>query len=284
MSSNSVQQTLAEKEHVVIPSQNNEKLQYKLFYHGGAFAGRGEPIRMMLWIVCGGDQELWEDTCKVNNVYGPEAVRDCVKENHSTYPVLFPPVLLDLTTGSNDRNPLNKNNDLLDDSSGKIITVNQMSCILQYLGEKHGLAGETLEERCHALQIALTWNDLLENAMAAYHPLDPNASYISQKQAAMPYITKFMETRLPKYLMHLEECLKKNREGMGYIVGNKLSFADICILNMMRGYRGSALEHYKANHNIPLLKGLEVRLREEESIKTYLASDKTVDEFQDSFC
>jgi len=262
MSSSSLQQVVEIEENIV--SENNEKVQYKLFYHGAAFAGRGEPIRMMLWIVCGGNPGLWEDTCRLNNIYGAEAVGQSLKENDSTYPALFPPVLLDL-------------------NGSKIITVNQMSCILQYLGEKHGLAGETVEERCHALQIALTWNDLLENAMAAYHPLDPNASYVSQKEAAMPHITKFLETRLPKYLMHLEECLKENREG-NYIVGNRLSFADICILNMMRGYRGSALQHYEANDKIPLLKGLEARLREEEGIKAYLVSDKTVDEFHDSFC
>merc|ERR1712228_43762 len=114
---------------------------YKLFYHAGAFAGRGEPIRMMLDLC---DGVTWEDTGKVKNVYG-SAVKDCVIEElksmdaSASYPILYPPFLIDCASG---------------------VTVNQMSCILQYLGEKHGLAGTNLEERTHALQIALTWNDL----------------------------------------------------------------------------------------------------------------------------
>jgi len=239
-------------------SAGEASLQYKLFYHDGKFAGRGEPIRMML-DVCG---VSWEDTARVKHLFGP-GIRDYVRDTENgSYPVLHPPSLIDCAENT---------------------TVNQMSCILQYLGEKHGLAGGNLIEKAHALQIALAWNDLLAKAAVAYHPIEISATYQSQKEAAIPYVAKFMETQVPTYLMYFEECLEKNDEGRGYMVGANLSFADICILNMMRGYKGSAPEHYDANQSIPLLKQLEARLREEPKIKAFLVSDRTVDHFYDSF-
>ena len=67
------------------------------------------------------------------------------------------------------------------------------------------------------------------------------------------------------------------------MVGTRLSFADVSMLNLMRGYQGSAPLHYQHNQDIPLLRALEDRLRKEPRIKEFLQSDRSVDIWPDSF-
>jgi len=61
-----------------------DKVEYKLYYWTG-FAGRGEPVRMMLDI-CG---VTWEDTCKKTGVEG-KPLDDCAN------PFLFAPHLVEM--------------------------------------------------------------------------------------------------------------------------------------------------------------------------------------------
>jgi len=68
------------------------------------------------------------------------------------------------------------------------------------------------------------------------------------------------------------------------MVSKKMTFADVAIFCLLRGYNGSQPDHYHFNETIPLLKALEARLREEPKIKAFLESDRTVEKFQDSFC
>ena len=56
---------------------------------------------------------------------------------------------------------------------------------------------------------------------------------------------------------YFEDCLRANNGGQGWMIGSKLSFADITMLACMRGYKGSLSDHYDANESIPLLKALE---------------------------
>ena len=207
----------------------------------------------------------WEDVCR-GKAEGPQVIQQLRDSGRvKGQPLLFPPTLLDLT---------------LDTPT----SITQLPCIMQYLAEKHNLAGSSLLEKTRALMITTTWNDLLENAMTAFHPIDLHASYTSQKEEAQPYIKKFLESRLPKFLQFFEDSLRLNGGGAGYMVGSDLSFADVAMLNMMRGYRGSAMEHFQSNEDIPLLKALEERLLDEPKIKEFLHSDKTVNIFTDSFC
>ena len=92
-----------------------------------------------------------------------------------------------------------------------------------------------------------------------------------------------MEIRLPKFMAFIEEFLAANEGGKGYLVGKKLSFADVAMVNLIRGYKGSQLEHYEKNSNIPLLKEYEKRLFNEPRIKDFMESDRTVNHFYDSF-
>ena len=133
------------------------------------------------------------------------------------------------------------------------------------------------------MQITLAFADLIEGAIGAWHPINVHQSYLSQKEEAVPTIAKFLEERVPKFMGHFEDCLKSNNDGQGYMVGSRISFADVAILCSMRGYRGSSPEHFEANDKIPLLKALEQRLKEEVKIKEFDSSDKTNNVWVDSF-
>ena len=73
----------------------NMPLSYKLHYHYGLFAGRGEPIRMLLHLT-GCD---WEDTCQDSQAVGPEVIHQLREGGEvGDQALLFPPTLVDLTT------------------------------------------------------------------------------------------------------------------------------------------------------------------------------------------
>ena len=63
---------------------------YILFYHGAKFAGRGEPVRMMLDL-CG---VKWDDPCQRTGLMGPDIKTEVLKLDIKN-PINFPPFLLD---------------------------------------------------------------------------------------------------------------------------------------------------------------------------------------------
>jgi len=93
-----------------------------------------------------------------------------------------------------------------------------------------------------------------------------------------------MEEGLPIYMKDFEDCLHDHYGGKYYMVSKKMTFADIAILCLLRGYKGSQPDHYHFNESIPLLKALEKRLNEDERIMAFLESERTVGGCKDSFC
>ena len=80
-------------------------------------------------------------------------------------------------------------------------TLNQTHAILEYLGKKYDAYPKGgLEEEAHAMQINLTVCDLMQEGHDSFHPIEKAGSYDSQKEAAVPYIKKFKEVRLLKYV------------------------------------------------------------------------------------
>ena len=54
-----------------------------------------------------------------------------------------------------------------------------------------------------------------------------------------------------------------------------MTYADVVVFNLIRGYRSSEKDHYTANESIPLLKAHAAKMEEEPKIKDYLASSRT---------
>ena len=50
-------------------------------------------------------------------------------------------------------------------------------------------------------QICLTATDYLEEGQNSFHPIERSASHESQKEESKPYVARFAEKRLPKYVI-----------------------------------------------------------------------------------
>mmetsp|Transcript_28236 Transcript_28236/g.78987 ORF Transcript_28236/g.78987 Transcript_28236/m.78987 type:complete len:258 (-) Transcript_28236:330-1103(-) len=231
----------------------------ELLYWYGNFAGRGEWVRLVLH-VCGFE---WRDVCREEKSSRPclELMRtyagkesEAYVENDKRNPVMFPPILRD----------------------GDLV-LNQTLAILVYLARKRGdlLPHDPVEEaRC--LQLMHAVMDVLAASEHAYHPAVHNASYLSQKEEAQPHIDKFVKERLPLYLRHFEEVLAFNHRRHAesvFAIGTSLTLADLCLYQLVRGYRSSLPDHYHENASSPKLRAHTAMMDEHPKIKEFLASD-----------
>jgi len=96
----------------------------------------------------------------------------------------------------------------------------QSNAILRYLARKHDLYGSTDEERGHIDMI----NDQQEDIRSSYVRLI-YGDYDTGKEA---YIQN-----LPKLLAPLEKVLTENYGGTGFLVGDKISFADYTVFDLL---------------------------------------------------
>ena len=90
----------------------------------------------------------------------------------------------------------------------------------------------------------------------------------------LPTIAAFMETRLPRFLAVLEKAYAANTTGSGWVVGAKMTFADVVLFNFIRGYRSSQPKHYADNAAIPLMKAHTAKMDALPRVKAFLASDR----------
>ena len=154
------------------------------------------------------------------------------------------------------------------------VVMNQTPAILMYLAAHFGLEPTDIVERAHAMEVSLLALDVLSNAEKAYHPIEAHGSYASQHKAAVPTIAAFMETRLPRFLAVLEKAYAANTTGSGWVVGAKMTFADVVLFNFIRGYRSSQPKHYADNAAIPLMKAHTAKMDALPRVKAFLASDR----------
>lgn len=85
----------------------------------------------------------------------------------------------------------------------------------------------------------------------------------------------FLSERLPKFLGHFERVLRQNPKGAGQIVGDRLSYVDLSLFQLVEGLRyafPNAMRSYEAN--IPGLIALRDAVAKRPNIRSYLASDR----------
>lgn len=235
--------------------------EFELYYWKGNFAGRGEFIRMML-SVCG---VSWQDTAQVRaeesiegQVNAAQAASKCVLEyvrgEAGGYPVLFPPIL--------------KHGDKV---------LNQTPAMLLYLGQLYNMSPTEPIELAHALQITMTALDALSGAEQAYHPVSKNGSYESQVKEAETTISEFLENRLPRFASVLERQISANDKKSGFFVGESMTFADIAVFQLIRGWRSSQPENWKTKSKelYPLLASFAEKMESDKRISAFLNSSQS---------
>ena len=109
--------------------------------------------------------------------------------------------------------------------------------ILLYLGGELRLAPRDERSRLWTHQLTLTVLDLYAEIFATHHPLGDGYAYEEQKAAARRRTRDFLRVRLPKFLGYFERVLALNRTQRPWMVGARLSYADLSMAQVIAGLR-----------------------------------------------
>ncbi|MET3131641.1 glutathione S-transferase [Oxalobacteraceae bacterium GrIS 1.11] len=155
------------------------------------------------------------------------------------------------------------------------LLIGQTANILQFLGARLGLAPRAQAGRLWTQQLQLTIADLLGEVHDSHHPLSGNLYYADQKKEAKRRAADFTGQRLAKFLDYFEQVLTNNPRGGGFLVGARLSYADLSMFQMMAGLRyafPNAMQRLERDY--PGLGRLHDLVAQGPNIAAYLASKR----------
>ena len=221
-------------------------MAYELYYWPN-IQGRGEFVRLAL-------EEAGADYVDVARVRGSGALMKLWQSVEIEHPPFAPPFLKD----------------------GKRL-IGQTANILLYLGEKHGLAPKSEAGRFWTHQIQLTIADIVGEAHDTHHPISGDLFYEDQKPEALRRAQEFRKGRIAQFLEWFEAILKRNPKGDSYLVGARLTYADLSLFQVVEGLsyafpKAMARELKKA----PRVAALRDRVAKRPRIRAYLESDRRI--------
>lgn len=217
---------------------------YELFYWPG-IQGRGEFVRLAL------EEAGAEYVDVARREGGLERLTAAIEVEE--YPSFAPPFL----------------------KAGEM-TVGQTANILMYLGEQHALAPRRDPGRLWAHQLQLTIADLVAEVHDTHHPISTSLYYEDQKPEALRRSADFVETRLPKFLGYFARLLT-NPEPREFLVGDKLTCADLSLFQVIEGLRYAFPKAMRRmERDYPALSALRDRVAARPNIAAYLASSRRI--------
>jgi glutathione S-transferase len=158
--------------------------------------------------------------------------------------------------------------------AGKLI-IGQTANILLYLGPRHGLAPRNEAGRVWINQLQLTVADFVTEIHDTHHPIGSSLYYHQQKAEARRRTKNFRTERVPKFLGYFEQALAAN--GGRYMAGNRLSYADLSIFQLIDGLRYAFPKTMKKTEpDHPALVDLHDRVAARPNIAAYLASKRRI--------
>lgn len=183
---------------------------YDLIYWPG-IPGRGEHIRLVLEEAGASytDTASTKDTDAIMDLISSKATGDA-----SNPPNLAPPIL--------------RHGDLV---------LSQLPNILQYLGQRHGLAPRFDDDDSgayHVNQLALTALDGFNNEIHdTHHPIAVSLTYEDQKDEALKRASDWRKNRLPKFLGYFERVLQGEASGDGpWLYRGTFTYADLVLFQV----------------------------------------------------
>ena len=241
-------------------------VRFRLFYWPG-FPGRGEFMRLI----------FAECATPYADVYRGMTFGEAAKECY----------------GSPDRFavPAIEDRRHTDPVTGRALAFSQTAVICAYLAAE--CAGGRLMPagRAGALRAAVLMadvTDVMEEGCKAWHAMDYNAGYSEQAEATQPFVDRFVEQRLPKWLAHFGRKLAQNNDGGGggaggesgplFFVGAALSYADLAVFHVLDGVRaeagagGGCRRQYEALAT-PLLKRFVRQIESRPRVRAWLADE-----------
>jgi glutathione S-transferase len=151
----------------------------------------------------------------------------------------------------------------------------QTSNILLYLGGRLGLAPREEAGRLWVHQLQLTIADLVALIHDTHHPITGYLYYEEQRAAAKLAYKYFWGYRLPKFLRYFERVLQ--RSGGPYLLGRKLTYADLSLFQIVEGLRYAFPRRMKRfERKVPRIVALHERVAKRPRIAAYLASPRRI--------
>lgn len=223
-------------------------MPYELYYWDG-LQGRGEFVRLAL-------EEAGAEYMDVaRQSDGTAAMMKLLKSKSAPYIPFAPPFL--------------KDGDLI---------VSHVANILFYLGPKLDLAPEDEPLRFIANGLQLTITDFVAEVHDTHHPLSTDLYFEDQKEAAKQRSADFIEHRIPKFMGYFERVLEQNPDGKKHAVGNRLSYVDLSLFQIIEGLHYAFPRATKRfGERYPALTALHDAVENRANIKKYLASDRRLD-------
>jgi glutathione S-transferase len=151
----------------------------------------------------------------------------------------------------------------------------QTANILAFLGERHGLAPRDAAARRYVNALQLTLADLVVEVHDTHHPIASGLYYEDQRVEAARRAPHLLRERVPKYLGYFEQVLSRNGRRGGWLVGGRLSYADLSLFQVVAGLAyafPSALERIARRH--PRVMHLHAQVEARPRIARYLASPR----------
>lgn len=226
-------------------------MPYELYYWDG-LQGRGEFVRLAL-------EEA--DADYVDVVRGPDQLGQgtrammAVLDSRTEAQIPFAP-------------PFLKDGDLI---------VSHVANILLYLGPKLGLAPREEGLRFVANGLQLTIADMVTEVHDTHHPLATTLYYEDQKEAAKRRAADFIRHRMPKFLGYFERVLNQNPAGARYSVGDRLSYVDLSLFQLIEGLHYAFPRAMKSfARQYPALAALRAAVAKRPNIARYLKSERRI--------
>lgn len=222
-------------------------MQYELYYWPGT-QGRGEFVRLAL-------EEAGADYVDVARLParrggGAKVLAKMMADKSINPPPFAPPFL----------------------KAGRMV-IAQTANILLFLGEKHGLAPSTTAGRLAVHQLDMTIADLAVEVHDTHHPIAKSLYYEEQKPESIKRARLFRELRMPKFLGYFERILKAQGGAKPFLVGKKVTTADLSLFQMVEGLRYAFPKAMAAEEaKCPLVAAHAARIAARPRIAAYLAS------------
>jgi len=222
---------------------------YELYYWPG-IQGRGEFVRLAL-------EEAgahYHDVAVLPQTRGVPAILKVLAARGVARPPFAPPIL----------------------KVGQRL-IAQTPNILLFLGERLKLAPADEAGRLWTHQLQLTILDLYLEAFHTHHPLGDGYAYEEQKAAARRRTHDFLRVRLPKFLTYFERVLALNRARGPWLVGARVTTADLSMAQVLAGLRYAfPIASARVLGSRPRLRTLQAAVFERPRIARYLASGRRV--------
>ncbi|MBI4274895.1 MAG: glutathione S-transferase family protein, partial [Rhizobiales bacterium] len=119
--------------------------------------------------------------------------------------------------------------------------------------------------------------DLVDEAHDTHHPIAASLYYEDQKKEAKRRAAEFRAERAPKYLCYFDDVLKRNPAGEKFLVGARLTYADLSLFQAVEGLRYAFPNAMaRLSRKIQRVVALHDRVTELPRIAAYLASARRI--------